>query len=47
MQKELNEIIQQLKELKIQIESQQELENGDIQRIEVLERNIELLKTGE
>ena len=46
MNDNLIKVLKELKELKNEIENLDNKTDGDIQRIEVLKRNIELLETG-
>ena len=47
MNNNLIKVLKELKELKNKIENLDNKTVGDIQRIEVLKRNIELLETGD
>ena len=47
MNNNLIKVLKELKELKNEIENLDNKTVGDIQRIEVLKRNIELLETGD
>ena len=47
MNDNLIKVLKELKELKNEIENLDNKTVGDIQRIEVLKRNIELLETGD